>query len=73
MKGSGKVRCKGRMAGRRMRWIIVGRPSSDEVLDGTWRDWLMRLVLLESAAELGVTQCSIWWVRGSARRCFPGL
>ena len=46
----GKGRCKGRTAGRRMRWIIGERPSRSVGLDETWWEWLK---------GLGLKQ---WWV-----------
>ena len=43
--GRGRGRCKGRMAGRRMRWITDESPSWDAGLDETWCGWLKGLGL----------------------------
>ena len=48
VEGRGNGRCKGRMAGRRIVWIIDERPSGDVGMDETWWDWLKGLVLWDS-------------------------
>ena len=45
-KGTGK--CKGRVTGRLLRWIIDERPSRDEGLDDTWWDWLIEVTFFGS-------------------------